>query len=131
MEVVCNVRRTTKCFVSSATNKHSSVYAVLQAAMILACHRAYLFLAMEVVETLQRIDCYHTAFESVRCSFPELSSNSGTKMAITYASSGLRIAVFSLKEAWIMYCNSAVLLCRANESAFSKKVPTQLKSTLN
>lgn len=99
---------------------HSSVSGFQQTTLIPAHLRAYLFLTIEDVELVERIEWYRVAFDSVRDIFDELSSSSMAIKAIACTSYGLDWPFFSAKNAEIMQCDFTFLLDWADASVLLK-----------
>lgn len=82
--------------------------------MIPALHRAYVFLATEIAETLLRIGWYHTALDSVGVIFSEFSSNVVAMKATDFASGGFCIFFFMTIKVELMHSGFVVLPVRVD-----------------
>lgn len=108
--------------------KHTSVSASLLAFVAPANLQTYASLSTKDVETSRRINCYCSAFDSLRGIFTELSSNVVAKKAIGSASSGFRVYRFCAKKAELMDRDFETLRGWANASTFPKEVLTHLNA---
>lgn len=110
MDWVLNTKRSTAFSVLNVAIKHFFVTEFLQATMIPAHHRAYVFLSLKDFQTLRRIGRYRTAFDSVRGIFPKLSSSVVAKRVIACASGCFSISFFNEKRELIS-CTAVLRSC--------------------
>lgn len=123
-----DTRRPTKFSVLQIVIEYLSVSAFLPPAINPSRYRAFVFLAIKNVETLQCISWYCAAFDYMRVFFPKLSSIVVTKKAITGTSSGLGMSLCSAMKEEIIHRGFAILLSWKETSALPEEVLTKLNS---
>lgn len=111
------------------SGKRSPVSVFLQTAVIPTRYHTYVLFSMNDTEILRHTGWYCVALDFDRGTFLELWSSYVLKMAITGASSGFSLYLFSLKSAESLPGGFVVLHGCADASTLPKEVFEQLKGS--